>query len=72
MFRSDRKLSTCAEKVVMQPLYRAACNKLLTTGKRFWSGHKNMRNIRLADSETRRLGLEAMLMSNILPMGEDK
>jgi len=55
----------------MQPLYRATCNQFLTTGNRFWSGHKNMRNIRLADSETSRLGLEAMLMSNVLPRGED-
>ncbi|EME89570.1 uncharacterized protein MYCFIDRAFT_128824 [Pseudocercospora fijiensis CIRAD86] len=31
---------TCAEKVVMHPLYQAVCDKFLTTKNWFWSGHK--------------------------------
>ncbi|KAK8257509.1 phytanoyl-dioxygenase family protein [Phyllosticta capitalensis] len=31
---------TCAEKVIMHPLYQATCAKFLTTKNWFWSGHK--------------------------------
>ena len=31
---------TCAEKVIMHPLYQAVCDRFLTTKNWFWSGHK--------------------------------
>ena len=31
---------TCAEKVIMNPLYQATCETFLTTKNWFWSGHK--------------------------------
>jgi ectoine hydroxylase-related dioxygenase (phytanoyl-CoA dioxygenase family) len=36
------KSSTCAEKVIMHPLYQAACEKFLTTKNWFWSGHEKI------------------------------